>query len=264
MSEPARRPTMVPGAPIWADLGTSDRDRAVAFYTEVFGWTATEPSPEFGGYSTFLREGQQVGGVMGGHDADDPDGWLVYLMSEDAEATAKAVAEHGGTVTDGPHAVADLGVMLFATDPAGSRFGVWQPGQHRGYGSVNTAGAPGYHELHTPGYAAALPFYTEVFGIGHQVVSDSDEFRYSQLTGPDGEGVAGVMDASAHLADGDVGGWALYLGSHDVDGDLAKVVAAGGTVLEPATDTPYGRLARFADPNGASVRLVDGTRAVHG
>lgn len=256
----AQTPTMTPGAPIWADLATTDRDRAVAFYAEVFGWTATEPSPEFGGYSTFLREGRQVGGVMAGHGPDDPSRWVIYLMSADADATARAVVEHGGAVLNGPESVADLGVMLFATDPAGNRFAVWQPGRHRGYEAVMTAGAPAYHELHTRDYAQVLTFYTDVFGIGHHVVADSDAFRYSQLTGPDGEGVAGVMDASGSLAADD--GWALYLGSDDVDGDLAKVVAAGGTVLDQASDTPYGRLARFADPAGASVRLVDGNRAV--
>ncbi len=262
MTQPTQRPTMVPGAPIWADLATSDRDRAVAFYAEVFGWTATEPSPDFGGYSTFLREGRQVGGVMAGHDPDQPSRWVVYLMSADAAATAEAVVEHGGAVVDGPHPVADLGAMLFATDPAGNPFAVWQPGQHQGYEAVMAAGAPGYHELHTRDYARVLTFYTDVFGIGHQVVGDSAAFRYSQLTGPAGEGVAGVMDASG--SGDDAGGWALYLGSDDVDGDLTKVTAAGGTVLEPATDTPYGRLARFADPTGASVRLVDGTGAVRG
>jgi predicted enzyme related to lactoylglutathione lyase len=264
MSVTVSRPTMVPGAPIWADLGTPDRASSIAFYAEVFGWTTTEPSPEFGGYSTFLRDGLQVGGVMAGQDGDQPSGWTVYLMSEDVDATAAAVLEHGGTVTGGPHPVGDLGVMLFGTDPAGTRFAVWQSGQHRGYEVVMAPGAPGYHELHTPQYAQVLPFYTDVFGIGHHVVGDSDEFRYSQLVGPAGEGVAGVMDASAFLAAGDAGAWELYLGSDDVDRDLAKVVAAGGTVRERAMDTPYGRLARFTDPNGASVRLVDGSKAVQG
>jgi len=195
--------------------------------------------------------------VAASHGPGDPDGWVVYLMSADADATARAVVEHGGTITDGPHQVADLGAMLFAADPAGNRFAVWQPGQHTGYEAVTAAGAPSYHELHTRQYAQVRAFYTDVFGIGHQVVGDSDAFRYSQLTGPDGEGVAGIMDASGSLADDAPGGWALYLGSDDVDSDLEKVTAAGGRVLEPATDTPYGRLARFTDPNGASVRLVD-------
>ena len=38
------------GAPCWADLWTSDVEGSRAFYSEVFGWEAQEPSPEFGGY----------------------------------------------------------------------------------------------------------------------------------------------------------------------------------------------------------------------
>ena len=45
------------GAPCWADLWTSDVEGSRRFYSELFGWEANEPSPEFGGYFMFTRNG---------------------------------------------------------------------------------------------------------------------------------------------------------------------------------------------------------------
>ena len=37
---------------------------------------------------------------------------------------------------------------------------------------------------------------------------------------------------------------------------LAKVVELGGSVTQPAEDTPYGRLAGAVDPTGAPFKLM--------
>ena len=57
-------PTAQPGAPCWIDLLTSDPGRSRAFYGQLFGWTAEEASPEFGGYFMFLHNGAPVAGAM--------------------------------------------------------------------------------------------------------------------------------------------------------------------------------------------------------
>ncbi|HEY2563677.1 MAG TPA: hypothetical protein VGI44_08190 [Acidimicrobiales bacterium] len=54
------------GSPCWADLWTSDVEGSRTFYTELFGWEAQEPSPEFGGYFMFTRNGVPVAAAMGG------------------------------------------------------------------------------------------------------------------------------------------------------------------------------------------------------
>src|SRR5664280_3734977 len=38
------------GAPCWTDLWASDVEGSRKFYSDLFGWEAQEPSPEFGGY----------------------------------------------------------------------------------------------------------------------------------------------------------------------------------------------------------------------
>ena len=48
----------------------------------------------------------------------------------------------------------------------------------------------------------------------------------------------------------------MYFGSDDADASLADVTRLGGSVVLPAEDTPYGRLAEAADPTGAHFKLV--------
>jgi predicted enzyme related to lactoylglutathione lyase len=63
------------------------------------------------------------------------------------------------------------------------------------------------------------------------------------------------MDASAFLPDDVAAEWSIYFLVDDADATLARVTALGGTSVEPAEDTPYGRLATAADPTGTRFRL---------
>jgi predicted enzyme related to lactoylglutathione lyase len=187
--------------------------------------------------------------------ADVPDSWSIYLRVVDADATAAAIAAAGGTVVAGPMPIADLGTMLFCTDPTGAPIGGWQAGTHTGYEVADEHGAPSWCELHTRDHAAAIAFYEAAFGWTTRVEGDTDEFRYSTLVDADGEQHAGVMDASAWLPDGVPSHWSVYFRTDDLDATLTQVTELGGSVVVPAEDTPYGRLATCADPTGAVFKL---------
>src|SRR5580704_7035973 len=58
------RDTAPAGAPCWVDLLTSDPERSRDFYGQVFGWTATDPGEQFGGYFNFSKDGVLVAGGM--------------------------------------------------------------------------------------------------------------------------------------------------------------------------------------------------------
>jgi uncharacterized protein len=242
------------GTPCWIDVMSSDVPRARAFYGEVFGWTSEEPNPEFGGYFNFSLNGVQVAGGMSA-PTGMPDLWSVYLATEDIKRSTDEAQALGAQVIVHPMPVADLGVMGVITDPTGATIGMWQPGLHRGFGLVTEAGAPSWFELLTRDYDASLGFYRDVYGWTTEAVGDTPEFRYTQVMGG-GEGVSGVMDASGFLPEGIPSHWRVYFGSDDTDDTLAKIVKLGGTILEPAQDTPYGRLAGAADPMGAAFNLV--------
>ncbi len=91
------RDTAPSGAPCWVDLMTSDTDFARQFYGELFGWTAEEPSEEFGGYFTYRKDGILVAGCMPTRPGM-PDVWSVYLTTDDVEKTVEAAEANGGGV----------------------------------------------------------------------------------------------------------------------------------------------------------------------
>lgn len=244
------------GAPCWIDLLTSAPDKVRRFYGELFGWTSEEAGPEYGGYINFFKDGLPVaGGVKNDDQSGAPDGWTIYLATDDIKATVDAAADNGGQVLMPPMDVMDLGRMAIITDPGGAVVGAWEPGRHKGFGIYGEPGTPSWFELHAREYDLTVAFYRVVFGWETHVMSDTPEFRYTTL----GEGedqLAGIMDASAFLPEGAPAHWYVYFGVEDTDSALARIGFLGGRVVTPAEDTPYGRIATAADPTGAQFKLV--------
>lgn len=241
------------GAPVWFDLFSSDTQAAQAFYEGVFEWTAEQMGPDYGNYVTFWKDGARVAGMMQNPGDGGPDGWTTYLKSADAGATAGAVTAAGGTMMVEPMDVMSMGRMGVAVDPADHVVGIWQPGTMSGYGVADEAGSPVWHELQTRDYAREVEFYENAFGWKTEVMSDTDDFRYTLLQFGEVD-YAGVMDASGFPADAPTG-WEVYIGATDVDATILRVIALGGTVVLPAEDTPFGRIAKIADPTGATIKL---------
>ena len=246
------------GAPCWVDVFSTDPAKTQAFYSELFGWTVEDPGPEYGGYFNFLKDGVQVaGGMRNDGETGVPDHWSVYLATADAEATTASAAANGGQVIVPAMAVMELGSMAVMTDPGNATIGAWQPGLHKGFGIIAEAGAPAWFELHTRDYKASVAFYETVFGWDTHAMSDTAEFRYTTF-GEGDDALAGVMDQSDFQPEGYPAAWSVYFQVEDTDAALATITKLGGTILEPAQDSPYGRLAQAADPTGAVFKLTTG------
>lgn len=243
--------TIAPGAPIWLDLASSDRDRATEFYSRVFGWESIGSGPEFDNYVTFTLHGERIAGLAGVQPGQS-DAWLTYLATEDADATSAAIVESGGHVVVN-HTIADLGSMVVALDTTGATVGAWQPGTHTGFGYLAEPGAPAWFELHAKDYAAAVPFYESAFGWSTDVLGNSDEFRMVTFGSPP---FAGIYDASNN-PDDPVSRWLPYLLVADTDAAVALIVELGGTQRSAVTDSPYGRQANVADPSGAAFAIIE-------
>jgi uncharacterized protein len=246
------------GAPCWIDLFSTDTDRSRSFYEELFGWASASAGEEHGGYVLFTKDGEQVAGCMANPGEGVPDAWSVYLAVEDAGATESAAEAKGGSVIAPAMAVMELGSMLVVADPGGAAVGGWQPGEHKGFTVLAEPGTPVWFELLTRDYEAAVRFYEDVFRWSVHVVGDAPEFRYTTL-GQDDEALAGVMDASAFLPEGVPAHWSVYFAVEDADAAIERAVGLGGTVVVPAEDTPYGRMAQLADPTGAMFKLLGPT-----
>ncbi|HEY3724697.1 MAG TPA: VOC family protein [Acidimicrobiia bacterium] len=250
MPKPDVRP---PGAPCWIELSTSDPAASEKFYGTLFGWELQDPGPDYGGYKNFFKDGEMVAGLMGNDGTTgQPDGWNLYLTTDDIEAVVANATKQGGQVFVPPMAVHALGSMAVMGDPSGATIGAWQPNEMPGFGVIAEPGAPAWFELHTTGYDAAVPFYRDVFGWETHAMSDSPEFRYTTLGEGDAQ-AAGIMDAAAMGATTSF--WTVYFNVADEDATLRQIEALGGKVVDPAQDTPYGRLATAADPTGATFRL---------
>jgi uncharacterized protein len=253
------RQTAPVGAPCWIDLQTSDPQRARTFYCDLLGWTALAENAEFGGYWMWNRGDAPVAGGMPA-DAQAPvtNVWSVYLAVPDAAKSLQVAAEHGAQIVVQAMPVADLGTMGFLLDPTGAGIGVWQAGTFHGFTVLAEHGTPGWFEVHTRDYPTDVAFYRDVFGWTVQA-ADTEHFRYTMMIDPSGpEGMnmlAGVMDATG--LPGDIPPhWQLYFAVDDTDAAVKRVGELGGSVLQPAQDTPYGRIAIVGDPMGAVFSLV--------
>ncbi len=244
------------GAPCWADLWTTDVDGSRRFYSQLFGWKALEPSPEFGGYWMFERDGAPTAGGMGSMpDMVANNTWKPYICTHDIDSTLKRAQSAGATVEGDAMPVADLGVQAVLRDPTGAPFGLWQPGTFEGFRVVGEAGAPSWFELHTRDHAAAVAFYRDLFGYEINRVADSDEFRYFTFRTPGSEeDLGGMMDSRLFLPEGGEH-WAIYWYVDDIQVAVDRVKSLGGSVKQGPDDTPYGVLAVGVDPSGAEFKL---------
>ena len=245
-----------PGAPCWVDLATSDPDRSRAFYGGLFGWTSEDAGEEFGHYVNFSKNGERVAGCMQNNpEYGSPDGWGIYLSTDDAKRTIDEAQAAGCSVVVPAMDVGDLGVMAIITDVGGATIGMWQPREHTGFGLRDEDGTPGWFELHTRDYDAAVEFYRRVFRWETRTEGDTPQFRYTTLATADVQ-YAGIMDATAFLPDGVPAQWSVYFRVASTDAAIERAVGLGASVVLPAEDTPYGRLAQLADPTGATFKLV--------
>ncbi|WP_327371403.1 VOC family protein [Streptomyces sp. NBC_01217] len=257
----------VTGAPNWIDLGTPDLDGAIAFYTGLFGWEYLAGGPETGGYGMFTLGGKRVGGAMTVSEEQAKPSWSVYFRSSDADATAKAVQQAGGSVPFAPMDVLDFGRMAGFKDRAGAFFGIWEPRENPGFGVVGVAGSLCWTELYTPDVPAAAAFYDTVFG-----------WETGQTPYPGGGGAYTVIRTKGGGADAGFGGlvplnavptqavagphWLPYFEVDDCDAAVADVERLGGKLtLEPMEMEGVGKFANVADPDGAEFAVIKSAQA---
>jgi hypothetical protein len=245
-----------PGTFCWVDGGTTDLDKAEAFYAAVFGW---EYAPaDDSGYTMCLRDGMPVAGLYA-YDQDmlamgAPPSWTSYVAVTDADATM-AAAVAAGAQPMGP--VFDVPVHgrggAFA-DPTGAVCGIWQGRGHKGSGRFDEPGTMVWHELQTrdPGVAGA--FYSSVFGWTRETMPMPGAPYYLFKEGEHQRG--GMMAITPEMGEAP-SHWEVYFQVQDADAIAAQAVAAGGSVEVPAVDIPgVGRFAVLRSADGAYFSIL--------
>jgi predicted enzyme related to lactoylglutathione lyase len=244
---------MTTGEPCWIHLFTSDVDTAISFYGDLFGWSAGEPSEEFGGYRMFLRGEEPIAGLMA-NDTGGPSTWQIYLQTPDLQATLDRAKARGATLVTDAMDIADLGSLADLIDPSGALIGAWQAGTFPGFQTRAEVGSPAWFETLSKSYDDSVEFYRDAFGWETSTMSDTPEFRYTTL-GENENARAGIMDAAAFLGD-EPSRWQFYVKVEDTDETVAEAVASGGEVTQAAEDSPYGRIAGLIDPAGVAFSVL--------
>jgi hypothetical protein len=246
------------GTPSWVDLGTPDVDGAARFYGGLFGWTAvqTTDAPEAGGYRMLRLDGRDVAGL--GPQQGPFTAWTTYVTVDDADATARAVADSGGAIVVEPTDIFSDGRMAVFTDPQGAAISVWQPGDHQGADVVNEPGSLTWNELACRDVDGAKAFYGAVFGWSGETESFADgTSTYTQFATPgSGRVVAGMVQMNEQWPEDIPPHWMVYFAVTDTDAAASTTTELGGTVSVPPFDLPTGRVSVLNDPYGAMFSII--------
>jgi uncharacterized protein len=112
------------------------------------------------------------------------------------------------------------------------------------------AGVPCWIDTSQPDPEAAVAFYRDLFGWDVESVMPADapgEYSMARIGGADVAGIGSIAEGSPPIAT-----WNTYIWVDSADETAAKVKDAGGTVItEPFDVMSSGRMAVFADPEGA-------------
>jgi len=108
------------------EISTTNPDVLGAFYHDVFGWTI-ETNTEHN-YVTFhfQSEGGLRGGFVGPSEPNyKPDRLLVYISTDDINATLAIIEAHGGKIVLPKTEIPHVGWWAVFTDPAGNHLGLF-------------------------------------------------------------------------------------------------------------------------------------------
>lgn len=240
------------GTPCWFDLVTTRREQSWDFYRAVFGWTIAASGEQFAHYGVATVNGLAVAGIGEG-PIEGPPAWTTYLATSDVGRSIEAVVAAGGAVAMAPTDIGDAGRMALTTDCNGALFGLWQAKDMIGAALVNEPGGVVWNENLSADPDAARAFYSHLFGFSYTTADEASGYVTIDGDGP-GDTIGGVGRQAPTLP----ATWKIYFVVADVDAAVDVAVAHGGRAIEPATDTPAGRVAVLADPDGAAFGVGSG------
>jgi predicted enzyme related to lactoylglutathione lyase len=246
-----------PGTFCWVELATTDPSAAKGFYSELFGWTASDsPIGENEYYTRFRLNGDDVAAAFT-LSAEErrvvPPHWHLYVAVESAERAAERTKELGGKVIEPPFDMQSFGRMALRQDPTGAYISVWQGRDHKGISVSHENGTFCWADLSTPDPARARQFYEGLFGW---TVGPAPNYPPEYLLiQHGGRPIAGIRPASQR--DPNVPPhWALFFLAADVDGAAARAKELGGTVHLGPISMGGARMAVLADPQGAAFSMI--------
>jgi predicted enzyme related to lactoylglutathione lyase len=112
-----------PGRVGWHELLAADRQKAFAFYGELFGWQKADAEiAPADAYQLFSVGGQTIGGMFDKLSMDPVPFWLFYINVDDIDVAAERVKTAGGRVFEGPLQMKTGNWIARCGDPQGAAF----------------------------------------------------------------------------------------------------------------------------------------------
>jgi predicted enzyme related to lactoylglutathione lyase len=112
------------GKVVHFEIPVDDGARAIAFYSQVFGWTLEQWGPvEY--WTTTAGEGDGIGGALTTR-SDDVPSLMFYIEVDDVDAALEAVEAAGGARLTDRMPIPTVGWSAFFRDPEGNKVGVFQ------------------------------------------------------------------------------------------------------------------------------------------
>jgi predicted enzyme related to lactoylglutathione lyase len=113
----------------WSELLTTDKPKALDFYSKLFGWSMkTNPSDPHQ-YTEISNQGKPIGGIMQilKEWGNMPSNWSPYFMVATVDATAAKAQQSGGSLRMPPTDIPNTGRFSTIADPQGAVFSIFQP-----------------------------------------------------------------------------------------------------------------------------------------
>lgn len=218
----------------YVSVWVPDADRAAAFYGHVLGWT----------YDAATRKVTNTAEHVGIFSVAGPPTLFCCYAVTDLAGARQAILDGGGE--PGQAQEFEYGTVLEATDPAGTQFAVFQPAPGIPRPELNGAG-PGelsYLTYEVPDSATFKAFYSRVLF-----------WTFEPGRVEDGWGVQGSRPMSG-MAGGAASARTVPMWTvADIQAAVARVRAAGGTVLQEPARQPYGLMAECTDDQGGRFYL---------
>jgi predicted enzyme related to lactoylglutathione lyase len=237
---------------VWRELMSTNVKASTKFYTELFGWKASEMDiGPMGKYTLFNAGDTGVGGMMQAPEGV-PSHWTPYVGVDSVDDTLEKAKAVGAKIlvpgTDVPGGKGRFGLF---SDPFGAVIGPFQGGPGQAPPEKTGPGIFCWDEVHTKDCAAAAKFYESVFGWTHKT-DKAGEHEYWEWKAGD-KSVGGMIQIH--------GGeyppmWLSYVEVASVDPSNQRATGLGAKpIVEPRDIPKVGRFSVLADPTGATFAL---------
>ena len=238
--------------PCWVDVMVEtdeQREKVMAFYSALYGWTWDVGDETMGYYSIASHESSAVMGLIQGPGGQGA--MITYFATGDIDASVARAAQLGGNVLMGPIAIREIGTTAIVLDPTGAVHGLWQPNSFAGFGVVYEVAAPGWFDHSSNDPDVAVKYYEALLGQsvlepspGMKVLSAGEQWFASFSLNQIPERWAGQWNA-------------LYIVEKLAD-MRKKVCSLGATIVLEEMPVPGSAISVFIEPVMNTVVTVMG------